>query len=161
MESNGKPSVPLILAGVDFILIGASTVYLTNKIGAINSRIDELEKGKTIKNDSEFIDSINDIYDRVEFLESENEILKQKISRLEHISNKLLFALNTNNIPVVIEQNVRRVIRPRKSNSRSKNSSGKSAPTKQENYPQNSRSSSVSSHDEDEDVLAAVEDARK
>lgn len=160
---NGKPSAALILGGVDLILVGGLTLYTTSKISAINTRIDKLEGGKAVKTDGEFIDSINDIYDRVEFLENENDKLKDEISRLGHITNKLLFALNSNNIQVDIDQSTRRVLRTRKP-SKSRNSSSRSTPRKapkeedDDDYP---RAKSVSSHDDDDDVLQAVAEAGK
>jgi len=184
METLNKPTTALILGGVDLVLIGGLTVYTNNKLSTINSRLDKLEETKTvIKNDGEFIDSINDIYDRLEFVENENEKLKEKIARLEYITNKILFSLNSNNIPVNIEQNVRRMVKDRKvpsqrsvSKNSSKNDSSKNDSSKnsskndisnniskvssvQEDFPDSN--STRGSHDEDQDVLAAIEEARK
>lgn len=168
MEKLNNPTTAVTLGVIDLALIAGSAAYFTNKISGINSRIDKLEEGKsssTIKNDSEFIDSINDIYDRLEFAESENEKLKEKIARLEHITNKLIFAMNSNNMPITIEQEVRRIIRPRPKPSSTRSRSSVSKPpkpiiknTEQEDCPQD-RSFSV--HDDDDDVLLAVEEARK
>lgn len=151
METLSKPSTAIALAGIDFALIAASTAYFSNKIGSINTRIDELEKNKSSKGNDDIVDSVNDIYDRVEFLESENEKLKDKIARLEHITNKLLFALNSNNIPVAIEQSTRRITRSKKPlSTRSKSSK------KDDDFPKKA----PSEHDQDEDVLALLNEVQ-
>jgi len=161
MDIIKSPSAGIALAGVDLILICGATVVFTKKISNINERLDKLEEGKTLKNEGDVFDAINDIYERVEFLEKENEILRDKAQRLEHITNKLLFALNSNNIPVSIEQNVRRRIVQKKPGSSSRTIRPTNKKPQQEEFISYSKAESVSSHDEDDDVLAALQDAKK
>ena len=103
----------LSLGAVNLVYTTGILVYVQSKTNALTEDIEKLQKNdKTPYGKNQIVEnSLNDLYERIEHLELENNLLKDRTSRLECLMNSILSNLSIRGININIDTKDRRCIK--------------------------------------------------
>ena len=125
MEALSTPGVAGGLAAGNLLYTSAVLIYAVNRTGKLGCELDQLREdlkhGRGAARSSSSADNLeavtNDVYSRLEAAENVQQIIGQRIMRLESMMNAVISALTAQNVHIKIDPQQRRI--PTSSKSRS------------------------------------------
>jgi len=121
--SDSTFNAGLALGGLDLVLIIGSDLYFTKKITELSVKIDKVEnsvkhqhvaKSSSGYQENDVDADIDELYNRIESLESTVDKISERQKRSEFLLNQIINALKDNSINVNIEAQQRRISSRRK-----------------------------------------------